>query len=73
MYTIDLDITAETSIALVNQFAEEHGCTAELLLEVGPGGGNPLYRFSSDNIHYITELAQQILGPDFQPDYIEMK
>lgn len=62
MYNIELDITAETSTEMVQQFAEEHGCTVELIAEIGPGGGNPLYKFSSENIHYITELSEQLLG-----------
>jgi hypothetical protein len=69
-YTAYLDITAETSFSAVKQFAEDHGCIAELIKEFGPGGGNPLYRFSSDNIHYITELTEQ-LGYTPAEDFIE--
>lgn len=60
MYTIELDITAETSTDLVYQFATEHGCTAELLQEIGPGGGNPLYLFSSDSKDCLLELTEQL-------------
>ena len=62
-YTIDLDISHETPSDVVHQFASEHGCTATLLEEFGPAGGNPLYRFSSDNQQHLWELADQIFGP----------
>ena len=62
MYTIELDITHETPIEMVQQFATDHGCTAELLMEHGPAGGNPLYKFSSDNFDYLQELTEQVLG-----------
>lgn len=62
MYTIELDISHETPIEMVQQFAIDHGCTAELLQEYGPAGGNPLYRFSSDNFDYLQELTGQVFG-----------
>jgi hypothetical protein len=61
-YTIDLDISHETPSEMVHQFASDHGCTAILLEEFGPAGGNPLYRFSSDNQQYLWELANEIFG-----------
>lgn len=64
-YTIDLDISHETPHEMVVQFAIDHGCSAELLQEFGPAGGNPLYRFSSDNQQYLWELADQVYGPGF--------
>lgn len=65
MFTIELDITHETPIEMVQQFATDHGCTAELLQEFGPAGGNPLYKFSSDNFDHLQELAEQVFGVDF--------
>ena len=62
MFTIELDITYETPIEMVQQFATDHGCTVELLQEFGPAGGNPLYKFSSDKFDYLQELTEQILG-----------
>lgn len=63
MYIADLDITAETDFSEIKQFAEQHGCTVELLTEFGPGAGHPVYRFASDNIHFITELTEQLDYP----------
>jgi hypothetical protein len=67
MYVAELDISAEVSQELVYQFATDHGCTALLILENGPAGGNPLYQFSSDNKDYLEELVGQVLGDvDYQ-------
>lgn len=64
-YTIELDISHETPSEMVQQFATDHGCTAELLMEYGPAGGNPLYKFSSDNFDYLQELTEQVFGAGF--------
>lgn len=69
-YTIDLDISHETPSEMVHQFAIDHGCTATLLEEYGPAGGNPLYRFTSDNQQYLWELADQIFGGMFDEQEI---
>lgn len=72
-YTIDLDISHEASLDMVNQFASDHGCTATLLEEFGPAGGNPLYRFTSDNQQYLWELADQVFGGMFdEQEILEM-
>lgn len=72
-YTIDLDISYETPSEMVHQFASDHGCTAILLEEFGPAGGNPLYRFSSDNQQYLWELANEIFDGMFdENEIIEM-
>lgn len=62
MHTLTLNITAATEFALVKEFAESHGCTVELISDLG--GSEITYKFSSDNIHFITELAEQILQDD---------
>ena len=61
-YFVQLDISHEASLETVNQFATDHGCSATLILENGPAGGNPLYQFSSDNFNYLQELVEQVLG-----------
>jgi len=65
MYTIELDISHETPQEMVEQFAKDHGCTATLLQEFGPAGGNPLYKFSSEKFDYLQELAEQVFGIGF--------
>lgn len=71
-YNVQLDISHETSPEMVNQFALDHGCTATLILEYGPAGGNPLYQFSSDNFNYLQELTQQVLeGGGFDEEAIK--
>jgi hypothetical protein len=62
MYIAELDISAEASQKSVRQFAKEHGCTAELIAEYGPAGGNPLYQFSSNSKDSLEELVSQVLG-----------
>jgi hypothetical protein len=67
MYVAELDISAEASQELVHQFATEHGCTALLIMENGPAGGNPLYQFSSNSLDCLEELVAQVLGEyDYQ-------
>ena len=71
MYTIDLDISSEVTDIQVNEFATALGCTATLLMENGPGGGNPLYEFSSDNFDYLQELVEQYFGGEFDEEEIK--
>lgn len=71
MYTIQLDISHEPTHSEVSQFATGHGCTATLILENGPAGGNPLYQFSSDKFSYLEELIGQFLG--YTPDEEALK
>jgi hypothetical protein len=67
MYVAELDISAEASQESIHQFATEHGCTALLITEYGPAGGNPLYQFSSDSQDCLEELVSQVLGDiDYQ-------
>ena len=61
-YFVQLDISHEASSEMIHQFATDHGCSATLILENGPAGGNPLYQFSSDNFNYLQELVEQVLG-----------
>jgi hypothetical protein len=67
MYVAELDISAEASQESIHQFATEHGCTALLIMEYGPAGGNPLYQFSSNSQDCLEELVSQVLGDiDYQ-------
>lgn len=67
MYIAELDISAEASQESVHQFATDHGCTALLIMENGPAGGNPLYQFSSNSQDCLEELVTQVLGDaDYQ-------
>jgi len=42
---LHLDVSSETSLADVQYYAQEYNCTAKLLTEFGPAGGNPVYEF----------------------------
>jgi len=70
-YNIELDISSEPTHSEVSQFAKDHGCTATLVQENGPAGGNPLYQFHSDNFNYLEELASQVLGTSFDEEAIK--
>jgi|TARA_X000001316_G_C896197_1_gene16090 hypothetical protein len=43
--SIQLDVSSEASLADVQYYAREYNCTAELVTEFGPAGGNPVYEF----------------------------
>lgn len=62
MYNIELDVSHEPTHSEVSQFAKDHGCTATLVQENGPAGGNPLYLFQSKKFDYLAELVSQLLG-----------
>ena len=62
MYNIQLDISHEPTHSEVSQFAKDHGCTATLVQENGPAGGNPIYLFQSEKFDYLDELVSQVLG-----------
>lgn len=70
-YFVQLDISHESPFDLVAQFATDHGCTAILIEEFGPAGGNPLYQFSSDNFNYLQELIEQVLGSGIDEETIK--
>ena len=70
-YNVQLDVSHETTFELVNEFATGHGCTATLILENGPAGGNPLYQFSSNKFSYLEELIGQLLS--YTPDEEALK
>lgn len=72
MFVTELDVSHETNYLQVKLFAADHGCTAKLLQQNGPAGGNPLYQFSSDNYDYIEELVGQLLGY-MDPEHIKDK
>lgn len=71
MYHVQLDISHEAPSDMVHQFATDHGCTATLIEEFGPAGGNPLYQFSSDKFDYLQELTEQVLGGGFDEETIK--
>lgn len=71
MFNIELDITHETPLVEVENFAKDHGCTATLVLENGPAGGNPLYLFQSEKFDYLDELASQVLGVNTDLEFIK--
>ncbi len=71
MFNIELDISHEPTHSEVSQFAKDHGCTATLIQENGPAGGNPLYLFQSENFDYLDELASQVLGVNTDLEFIK--
>lgn len=43
--SIQLDVSSEATLTEVQDFANEYNCTAKLITEFGPAGGNPVYEF----------------------------
>ena len=70
-YNIELDISSEPTHSEVSQFAKDHGCTATLVQENGPAGGNPLYLFQSKKFDYLAELVSQLLGTNTDEESIK--
>lgn len=70
-FNIQLDISHEPTHQEVIQFATDHGCTATLVQQNGPAGGNPLYLFQSDKFDYLDELASQVLGVNTDIEFIK--
>jgi hypothetical protein len=71
MYTAELDIASTASAAMIQEFAVSHNCTAELLEEFGPAGGNPLYNFSSESYDCLEELVCQVLGSGCDEEFLK--
>jgi len=42
---LHLDVSSEATLTEVQDFAHEYNCTAKLITEFGPAGGNPVYEF----------------------------
>lgn len=61
MYMIELDISHEMSAEEVVAYAAEFDCTAQLIEEFGPAGGNPLYMFTSYDYAKLVECATDVL------------
>ena len=55
--TIQLDISCEACPEEVIEWAAEFNCTENMIIEFGPGGGNPVYEFTGteDNINRLME------------------
>jgi hypothetical protein len=62
VFNVELDIPHTATPELIKEFAESHGCVAKMIMPEGPGGGNPVYNFSSERYSYLEELVEQIYG-----------
>jgi hypothetical protein len=64
MYSAELDINYELTYESVKEYANEFGCDAILVEEEGPGGGNPVYSFTSTEKRSIINLVCDALWVD---------
>lgn len=71
MFSIELDVSYESTHQEIVEFAREHDCNATLVTENGPGGGNPVYEFASDNIKSVMELTTDIYGETFDTETLK--
>lgn len=59
LYTIELDVNGEYDHeAETQKLCEKYGVTGVLLQEVGPAGGNPLYRFVGEREKLIAMIRE---------------
>lgn len=65
-FMFEADVSHEASYEQINQFAKQHGCEAVLVQENGPGGGNPVYKFTSASYDCLEELALQVYQDDLE-------
>jgi hypothetical protein len=71
MFTTELDINYETPKSEIVKFALEHMCEATLITENGPGGGNPVYEFSSHSYDCLEELVTQVYGVACDEEFLK--
>ncbi len=57
-YSLTTDIDYNKSKTLIIDWASKHGCTLTNFQENGPGGGNHVCTFISNNYNNIKELTQ---------------
>lgn len=72
MPTIELDIAYDCAPShqdFTKDLAQKHGCTATLLKEIGPAGGNPLYLFTGTQ-EALESLIQEYDGDNGDADYL---
>jgi hypothetical protein len=58
-FAIQLDISHEATKEQVESFAALFNCDAEMIMEVGPAGGNPVYEFTSVSFTDLERLEAE--------------
>lgn len=71
MFSIELDVSYESTHQETIKFAQEYDCNANLVTENGPGGGNPVYEFTSDKIENVMQLTADIYGQAFDTETLK--
>lgn len=61
MATIQLDIAGDQTKESVKAWAAKFKCTAKILIEDGPAGGNPLYQFRG-SVKNVQALYRDLTG-----------
>jgi hypothetical protein len=59
-YSIALDVSHEPTFDEIAKWAASFNCTATLITEFGPAGGNPVYKFSTKNITNLENLCDDL-------------
>lgn len=70
-YQTELDISSELTTSEVEKIALDLGCTANLVIANGPGGGNPVYEFASDSFNNLKELIEQAYGAGMDEEQLK--
>jgi hypothetical protein len=61
-FTTEIDVSYETPVSEVAEFAHEHGCYVASVVEIGPAGGNPCYTIASESYKSIKSLIEEYFG-----------
>jgi hypothetical protein len=70
LYSLELDISCEYPTSELAQDMSNYGLVAELIDANGPGGGNPVYRFSSFNKDDLLAFAE-VCGYEDAEEFLE--
>lgn len=70
LFSLELDISADYPTSELIKDMSNYGLVAQLINANGPGGGNPIYRFSSFNKEDLLAFAE-VCGYDNAEEYLE--
>jgi hypothetical protein len=70
LFSIELDISADYPTSELDKDMSNYGLVSELIDANGPGGGNPVYRFTSYNKEDLIAFAE-VCGYDDAEELIE--
>ena len=70
MFTMQLDISYEVTHESVVEWAQGLNCRVLSRLEEGPGGGNPVYTFASNEYNSLKAMAEEMFGAELDNTFL---